>query len=104
MEDFKLTRKDMAVLRSWGHDRKEYKQIEVCANICIYTDNNEHTMSYKDAIEILGREQFLSGISRAAFHWTSYREDHASGVYFDCRDRDKIDDKLKELKKAKKAA
>lgn len=93
----------MAILRNWGHERKEYKQIEVCANICIYTDNNDHTMSYKDAIEILGREQFLSGISRAAFHWTSYREEHASGVYFDCCDREKICDKLKELKKAKAA-
>lgn len=103
MEDFKLTRKDMAVLRSCGYDRREYKQIEVCANICIYTDNNGHTMSYKDAIEILGREQFLSGISRAAFHWSSYREENASGVYFDCSDRDRIDEKLKALKKRKAA-
>lgn len=94
----------MAVLRSWGHDRKEYKQIEVCANICIYTDDNDHTMSYKDAIEILGRERFLSGISRAAFHWSSYRKVDDEGVFFDCSDRDKISDQLKALKKAKKSA
>lgn len=84
MEDFKLTRKDMAVLRSWGYDRKDYKQINECANCCVYTDDRNHTMSYKEVIEILGREEFLSGISRAAFHWTAGRGENENYVFFNC--------------------
>lgn len=86
MDNFVLTRKDMAILREFGHNRSEYKQITECANMCVYRDGDGHTISYKDAIDILGRENFLSGISRAAFHWTCSRETNGVWISFDCSD------------------
>lgn len=47
-------------------------------------------ISRKEAMELLGRERYLSGISRSAFHWTAAVPvkdgDPSKGVvYFDSR-------------------
>ena len=45
----------------------------------------EQPIAIDRAIEVLGEERFLSGISRCAFHASAYREDEKGkfSVYFD---------------------
>ena len=42
-------------------------------------------ISRKEAIELLGRETWLSGLDRSAFHWSAMRQtkDDKGYVYFD---------------------
>jgi hypothetical protein len=40
-------------------------------------------ISQEKALEILGREEYLSGISRSAFHWSAVRDNNGETVYFD---------------------
>ena len=57
---------------------EDLRQIEDAADVTTYTlfkgDKEEGRISRKKAIELCGREKWLSGLSRAAFHWTAMRE------------------------------
>lgn len=64
---------------------QDIKQIEQAASICIYTDEEDKRISRAKVIEMLGREDWLSGLSRAAFHWTASRgKEGQNYVRFDC--------------------
>ena len=68
-----------------GHPKDEMKQLweAVLAVELTLTDKTSDTrkkITIDRAIEILGEETFLSGISRCAFHTTATRED-AEGKY-----------------------
>lgn len=86
----KLTNQDKEYLKKIGYTNKDFSQIEQATGKTIYTlcDENsgkETRINTADAIETLGRENYLSGISRSAFHWSAVRETKIKGivVYFD---------------------
>ena len=89
--EFKLTEKDKKTLLEWGYLKEDLQQIEDGANIGTITFTYkhrrvEHEITPQKAIRIIGREQFLSGLSRAAFHWSAIeyvRDNDKNGfVYF----------------------
>lgn len=86
----KLTISDIALLKSWGYMQKDIPQIQEAvlrSSYELYEKKTDKTkfISASDAISILGREIFLSGIGRSAFHWSSSRETEDYVVSFDSR-------------------
>ena len=82
-----LTTEDKAILRSFGHPDNDFNQIEEAINRSTFTLDEKEVVNAYDAIYILGKYNFLSGISRSAFHWTSSREssDGKHSIHFDSR-------------------
>ena len=90
--EFKLTNKDKKLLKEWGYSDEDMLQIEEGANVGTITftykanKSQEHIITPQKAIRIIGREQFLSGLSRSAFHWSAIRyvkgNDKNGFVYF----------------------
>ena len=84
----KLTVSDKKLLTNWGHPERDFAQIEEAMqkSKTKYKLGSRH-VSREKAIQLLGREIYLSGISRSAFHFTAAREvpNSTSGevVYFD---------------------
>ena len=92
MNTFKLTEKDKKLLKEWGYLDEDMKQIEEGASVGAITFTSKdrtykHEITPQKAIRIIGREQFLSGLSRSAFHWSAIRyvkdNDENGFVYFD---------------------
>jgi len=81
----KLNKKDKELLSSWGYPEKDFKQIEEATKKTKYKllKENDEEISQIEAIEILGREIYLNGICRSAFHWSAVRENNGQSVYFD---------------------
>ena len=81
----KLTNEDKAYLRELGHPETDFAQIEEAIGKTVYTLNFKKQISCAKAIELLGRQTFLSGISRSAFHLSASRQigDTAVTVDFD---------------------
>ena len=91
----RLSRKDVAFLYKIGEkDEQDILQISRAATKTKYyvsalsngqPDTKERRISQKEAIAILGRERFLAGLDRSAFHWsaTVESEDGTMLVYFD---------------------
>ena len=75
---FVLTDADKELLTHYGRSATDFAQIEECANKTIYIldagSPEAHPIRIEEALKLLGRDLFLSGISRSAFHWTSSRE------------------------------
>lgn len=71
----KLNNDDKKWLLELGHTEEDFFQIEQAlnANITKYTIDGV-PVSRDEAIRLLGRKQFISGISRSAFHYTAARE------------------------------
>jgi hypothetical protein len=76
----KLTNKDKNYLSSIGYRADDFDVIErnskhiKCDLITRNTDRNvEFRITQKQAIKLLGRETFLSGLGRATFHDTAFR-------------------------------
>lgn len=74
----KLTDEDKKILLDWGYTESDLEQIQralLKTRYELYSDNEEkQKISGKQARKLLGDEQFLSGISRSAFHYTSLRK------------------------------
>lgn len=87
----KLTNKDKAFLKSYGVDESDFSTIESAGRKTKYEmfeTNNESivtTITQKKAIEILGREKYLIGLFRSAFHSSAVRlnDDDTICVVFD---------------------
>ena len=68
---------------------EDLPQIEEAADVTTYVvykdGKSEGCISRKKAIELLGREVWLSGLARSAFHWTAMRcmKDKPLQVMFD---------------------
>lgn len=78
----KLTSEDKKLLTDWGFPEKDFNQIERAITKTTY-EMNDKKISASEALDVLGRETYLSGIARSAFHWTSFRENYkGQGVYF----------------------
>lgn len=79
--DMKLTNFDKEVLHDWGYDDSDISQIERAIQIRYTTYELEGvSISRSKAIELLGRETFLSGISRSAFHCTASRQTESGDI------------------------
>lgn len=80
----KLSNNDVIYLRGLGYtDAKSINQIEKAAGQTVYTLEGRR-ISGKQAVEILGRKAFLSGISRSTFHRSAVREmEDGRMVFFD---------------------
>ena len=70
----RLTDSDKECLKAWGYPEQDMKQIE-----------EEGRISAEKASKLLGREAYLSGLSRSAFHWSASRDigDSGNTVSFD---------------------
>jgi hypothetical protein len=90
----KLTSEDKKLLIKWGFPESDFAQIEEAfaktkTSYELLSDdekNDDKKISREEALEILGRETYLSGIGRSAFHCTSVRENEkGQKVYFNSR-------------------
>lgn len=86
----KLTNKDKKYLLSIGCVENDFEQVEKVARYTkyeYYTKEDESivtTITQKKAIEILGREKFLSSLHRSAFHRSVVNyNDNGEYVLFD---------------------
>lgn len=80
-----LTNEDKQYLIDCGYEKEDFNQIARAISKTTYMYKGEKITAEK-ALAIVGREAFLSGIARSAFHWTSSREDKTGErVYFDSK-------------------
>lgn len=83
----KVSKKDKEILKGFGYIEDDIDQIGEAMTKTIYTlckDNGEEErISRLTAREILGDEEYLSGIGRSAFHWSSMRGEGDNKVRFD---------------------
>lgn len=82
----KLIESDKKLLKKWGVQEKDFPQIEEAFQKSkTKYELGSVPISRDKAIQVLGRERYLSGIARSAFHFTAAREVPMSGevVYFD---------------------
>lgn len=78
-----LNSEDMKMLKGWGYKTSEDLEQIQTAMLLSDIKLNGKKVSVKKAVEILGREKFLGGISRSAFHSTSANETARNYVEFD---------------------
>lgn len=81
----KLNKRQKEILLKWGHTNEDISQIENAISFTTYTicNGKEKRIGRKKVIELLGEKEWLSGISRSSFHWTSYRKVNDNEIYFD---------------------
>lgn len=80
----KLLKKEKEYLQKAGYRESDFRQIQEAVGRTVYTVNGKEEISAKRAKELLGRQTFLSGLTRSAFHWSAVRKT-ASGetIHFD---------------------
>lgn len=82
----RLRDKDKSFLQEIGYSAYEFQQIEYAmrAGKTRYYEDDV-LISREEAIRILGRERYISGVARSAFHGSSLRfsETQEQSVYFD---------------------
>lgn len=81
---FTLNFNDKQFLKAYGYTESDFDQIERAANKSTYTFQDEngepqYAVNVHEAVELLGRETFLPGIARSAFHGTSSRVNPDTG-------------------------
>lgn len=84
----KLTNEDKALLLDWGYPEEDLAQIEEAFQKSkTKYELGSFSISREEALRLLGRRQYLSGIARSAFHRTAARSVPMSMsgevVYFD---------------------
>ena len=82
----KLTAWDKDYLINIGYEERDLRQVEEAAKVCKY-ENNEtrEKLGVRKVLEILPRTEWLSGIARAAFHWSAVRNNiDGQSIYFNC--------------------
>lgn len=86
-----LTQADKEYLRSINESEQYFPQIAEAMAITKYelTDADGRktirSLTRNEAIELLGRETWLNGLDRSAFHWTAMRQtkDGQNYILFD---------------------
>ncbi len=68
-----LTQKDKEYLLDLRHEMRGLGQLKEAVNETVYTLNGNEITAEKTR-ELFGKENFLSGFSRSAFHWSTSRE------------------------------
>ena len=64
-------------------DKEQIKRALKCTKYKLCGDYTTTPISRKEAIEILGKELFVSGLERSSFHWTAARTNEDKTVLFD---------------------
>jgi len=67
-------------------DKEQIKRVLKCTKYKLCGDYTTTPISRKEAIEILGKEMFVSGLERSSFHWTAARTNEDKTVLFDSSD------------------
>ena len=80
--DADLKNETEKTLKSMGYEKEALEQIQLAMLVSDIKLNGRKT-SVKKAVEVLGRKDFLSGISRSAFHQSAERESGGNHVSFD---------------------
>lgn len=88
MRKSSLNRDDRLALQGKGFSAKDIGEIDFVARRTKYYlllgGDARKRISMTEAIDVLGRERWLSGLSRSTFHWTSVRSsDDGEEVLFD---------------------
>ena len=80
-----LTEEDKKMLLSWGFTEDDFWQIaEAIHKSKTKYELGDTPISREEAIRLLGREKYLSGIARSAFHHSAVRETESGRrIYFD---------------------
>jgi len=80
-----LTQANKDYLLSIGYKPCDFKQIQKAISVTTYMDENNTKLSKEQAIDLLGVNTYLSGISRSSFHWSSCRQttDGKISIFFD---------------------
>ncbi len=68
----KLTDQDKELIISWGYTEKDFWQIEKAIRVSRYELEGKF-ISRRELISMIGREEYLSGICRSAFHGSAAR-------------------------------
>ncbi len=89
----KLDKNDRELLKEMGCSEEDFKQIEEVSSARNTTyelidekSNQAKEIIRAEAIRLLGRRQYLAGLSRSAFHWSAVQDvPDGSGrvIYFD---------------------
>lgn len=82
---YQLTEEDKEILFELGYRNSDYEHIERAINLSTFVLDKKEPINAYQAIEILGKETFLSGIGRSSGHWTCDRsnKDGSHTVDFD---------------------
>lgn len=83
----RLSKADCEILNSMGVPQSDFSQIERATNRrnTIYSIRGK-VITQSDAIRVLGRREYLSGIARSAFHYTCVRNaPDGTPVFFDSK-------------------
>lgn len=84
----KLTETDKQKLREWCYPEEAMERIQEAVTRCKFEDISDNRcfprkpLNLKQVLEILEREDFLSGIARAACHATAVRYGKGKAIYF----------------------
>lgn len=81
-----LKETDIKQLKEWGYSLQDIMQIDDVVDYTLFETSRKKRIDEFIARRMLGTYNFLSGLSRAAFHWSAER-DCANGkgtVSFDC--------------------
>ena len=79
----KLTKEHKIILLDLGVQEEDFNQIEQATKVTTYKLKNKK-IGIEKAIELLGIREYLSGISRSAFHFTACRyTKYGQCIYFD---------------------
>lgn len=82
----KLTADDKLYLKSLGYPEQDFPQIQKAINLSTFTvipnKGRQRFVTAEKAVSILGRQKFLSGIGRSAFHYSAVRCTPTMDVYF----------------------
>ena len=64
-------------------EKEQIKRALKCTKYKLCGDYTTTPISRKEAIEILGKEMFVSGLERSTFHWTAARTNEDKTILFD---------------------
>ena len=85
-ESMKLSESDKSYFKKCGYIDQDIPQIEKAIEVMQYEDENDKKVSRKYVLDNMDRETWLSGIGRAAFHWSATRETKdGKTIFFDAR-------------------
>ena len=85
-ESMKLSESDKNYFKKCGYLDQDIPQIEKAIEVMQYEDENDKKVSRKYVLDNMDRETWLSGIGRAAFHWSATRETKdGKTIFFDAR-------------------
>lgn len=79
----RLSEQEKQGLIQSGYRKTELRQIELASSRTRYECGNIE-ITADEALDILGREKFINGLSRSAFHWSAVQSsEDGRNVYFD---------------------